>query len=128
MSQPADQFRAELHTAFNAEPNGWVVSGNYYSPTESFLAQTEAIIWLRLHFHLTFWRLLRHAVQRSCNKERLWGTNTEFWLMSIHRQPKRCQRQCEVLGLRMRLALVAHGHLVISEARLGLGYLYSPQS
>jgi adenylate kinase family enzyme len=76
--KPREEFRAEVVTLLEGYRDGWVCDGNYSALRGIILPRTDAVVWLRLPFRVTFWRLLKRTVNRSWTKEPLWGgTNYE---------------------------------------------------
>jgi adenylate kinase family enzyme len=75
-----ERFKADVAVALAAHPEGWVSIGNYSQVRDIVLAQADTVLWLRLPFRVTFWRLFRRTLKRLTGKEHLWGTNnTESW-------------------------------------------------
>ena len=81
---PTDEFREKVAGALAADDGAWVCVGNYTSQVgDIVLSRADTIVWLRLPFRLTFWRLLKRTVRRSLSRELLWGTNRESWRKSF---------------------------------------------
>jgi adenylate kinase family enzyme len=80
---PQDEFRAAAIEALDASPNGWVCDGNYSYIRADILRRADTVVWLRLPFRVTYWRLLKRTVRRSWTKEPLWGVNRESWRLSL---------------------------------------------
>jgi adenylate kinase family enzyme len=77
---PDEEFRARVAEALNANRAGWICDGNYTSKVpDLILPQADLVIWLRLPFVVTYWRLLTRTVRRVWTEETLWGTNRESW-------------------------------------------------
>ncbi|UCB42942.1 MAG: hypothetical protein JSV77_10940 [Dehalococcoidales bacterium] len=81
--KPREEFRAEVSALLKRYPEGWVCDGNYSALRELTLPQADAVVWLRLPFRVTFWRLLKRTVSRGWTKEPLWGTNRESLLQAF---------------------------------------------
>ncbi|HEY32626.1 MAG TPA: hypothetical protein G4O10_05930 [Dehalococcoidia bacterium] len=75
--KPREEFRAEVGALLEGCQDGWVCDGNYSALRGLTLPQTDAVVWLRLPFWVTFWRLLKRTISRAWTKETLWGTNRE---------------------------------------------------
>ena len=75
--KPAEEFKAEVSALLERCRDGWVCDGNYRLLRELTLPRADAVVWLRLPFLVTFWRLLTRTVGRAWTKEPLWGTNRE---------------------------------------------------
>jgi len=78
-----EEFRAEVGALLDGYRDGWVCDGNYSALREFTLPQADAVVWLRLPFRVTFWRLLKRTVSRAWTREPLWGTNRESWRLSF---------------------------------------------
>lgn len=84
-AKPLDQFRADVQAALDACPRGWVCVGNYSQPQDLVLSQADTVLWLRLPFRVSFWRLFKRTVARAWTKEPLWegNQNRESWHQSF---------------------------------------------
>jgi len=81
---PLKEFREAVAGALDDGADAWVCVGNYTSRVgDIVLPRAETILWLRLPFRLTFWRLLKRTVARAWSQELLWGTNRESWRKSF---------------------------------------------
>jgi adenylate kinase family enzyme len=81
---PLKEFREAVTGALDDGADAWVCVGNYTSRVgDIVLARAQTILWLRLPFWLTFWRLLKRTVARAWSRELLWGTNRESWRKSF---------------------------------------------
>ncbi len=79
-----EEFRAEVITLLEDYQEGWVCDGNYSALRELILPRADTVVWLRLPFRVTFWRLLKRTVSRAWTKEPLWGgTNRESLLQAF---------------------------------------------
>jgi Shikimate kinase len=76
-----EEFRANVRAALAAEPDGWVVAGNYKGRLGDITwAAADTVIWLDLPLRVSLWRILKRSWRRWRSKELLWGTNYEkFW-------------------------------------------------
>jgi len=83
--KPLDQFRTDVQAALDACPQGWVCVGNYSHVQDLVLAQANTVLWLRLPFRVSFWRLLKRTVSRAWTKKPLWegNPNRESWHQSF---------------------------------------------
>lgn len=111
--KPREEFRAEVSDLLESYREGWVCDGNYSALRELTLPQTDAIIWLRLPFRVTFWRLLKRTVSRAWTKETLWGTNREsLWQAFFSRDSLLIyavrSRRRHHRGIRQSLSEVSH--------------------
>jgi adenylate kinase family enzyme len=76
---PRDEFRAKVAAALVANPDGWVVDGNYSSARDIVLAEADTAVWIRLPFWRVYPRLVTRTLRRAATRELLWGTNRERW-------------------------------------------------
>jgi adenylate kinase family enzyme len=81
--KPPDDFRGEVTALLENHQNGWVCDGNYSRVRDIILPWADTVIWLRLPFRVTFWRVLKRTVSRAWTREPLWGTNYESWRQSF---------------------------------------------
>ena len=72
-----DDFRAQVQAALDASPNGWVCDGNYGAVRDLILPQADTAIWLRLPFHVVYWRLATRTIPRAFRGTPLWNDNRE---------------------------------------------------
>jgi adenylate kinase family enzyme len=84
-AKPLDQFRAGVQAALDACPQGWVCVGNYSQAQDLVLSQADTILWLRLPFRVSFWRLFKRTVARAWTQKLLWegNQNRESWRQSF---------------------------------------------
>lgn len=85
-AKPADRFQADVRATLDARANGWISVGNYHSVLGGLvLSQADTVIWLRLPFRVTFWRLFTRTVARAWTKQPLWegNPNRESWRQSF---------------------------------------------
>ncbi len=85
-SKPLEEFRSDVAAALAAHPHGWVCSGNYHTQLGGLvLSQADTVLWLRLPFRVTFWRLLKRTVVRAWTKVPVWDVNPnrESWRQSF---------------------------------------------
>lgn len=80
-SEPTiEEFRARVHAAMGAAPQGWVIDGSYDSKLgETVVAEADTIIWLDLPFRTVFPRLWKRTMHRIRNNVELWNGNRETW-------------------------------------------------
>ena len=83
--KPLEQFRIDVKTALEACPQGWICVGNYRHDQDLVLAQADTVLWLRLPFRVSFWRLWKRTVARAWTKQPLWegNPNRESWRLSF---------------------------------------------
>ncbi len=80
---PWDEFRNNALAALAAQPDGWVCDGNYSPIRDAILPQADTVIWLRLPFRVSFWRLLKRTLRDARRQELLWGVNRASWRRSF---------------------------------------------
>ena len=110
---PPEEFRAKVAAALAASPEGWVVDGNYSVVRPFVLEQADTVVWLRLPWRVSYWRMLKRTFRRWARKEELWNGNREslrtqffdkdsllLWGIKHHRQ--------SVEGTRRALQEVPH--------------------
>ena len=70
--KPFEQFRTDVQAALEACPQGWICVGNYRHIQDLVLPQADTVLWLRLPFRVSFWRLFKQIVRggpgNSCGK------------------------------------------------------------
>ena len=66
-------------------PQGWVCVGNYSHVQDLVLSQADTVLWLRLPFRVSFWRLCKRTVARAWTQQPLWAgnPNRESWRQSF---------------------------------------------
>ena len=77
-----DELRERVRDVLAQNPDGWVIDGNYSVARDLILPLADTAIWLKLPFHVVYWRLWRRTIGRMRRHEVLWGTNRE----TIHDQ------------------------------------------
>jgi len=84
-AKPLDQFRIDVQAALEACPQGWVCVGNYSQVQDLVLSQANTVLWLRLPFRISFWRLCKRTVTRAWTQQPLWegNPNQESWRQSF---------------------------------------------
>jgi adenylate kinase family enzyme len=86
VGKPLEEFRSEVLTILDANPDGWVCDGNYSRVRDLILPLASTVVWLRPPFRIAFWRLLKRTITRCWNHELLWGNNRESWRLAfLHR-------------------------------------------
>jgi adenylate kinase family enzyme len=73
--KPLDQFRTDVRTALDACPQGWVCVGNYSQAQDLVLSQADTVLWLRLPFRVSFWRLCKRTMAQAWTQKPLWEGN-----------------------------------------------------
>jgi len=83
--KPLEQFRTDVQAALAACPQGWICVGNYRHVHDLVLPQADTVLWLRLPFCVSFWRLFKRTVMRAWTKQLLWegNANQESWRQSF---------------------------------------------
>ena len=84
-AKPLDQFRIDVQAALDACTQGWICVGNYSHLQDLVLPQADTVLWLRLPFRVSFWRLFKRTVSRAWTKQPLWegNPNRESWRLSF---------------------------------------------
>ena len=84
-AKPLGQFRADVKATLDACSQGWVCVGNYSQAQDLVLSQADTILWLRLPFRVSFWRLCKRTVARAWTQTLLWegNQNRESWRQSF---------------------------------------------
>jgi len=84
-AKPLNQFRTDVQAALDACPQGWICVGNYSHVQDLVLSQADTVLWLRLPFRVSFWRLFKRTVTRAWTKQPLWAgnPNQESWRQSF---------------------------------------------
>lgn len=72
-----DEFRARVTEFLDANPDGWVLDGNYSAAREIMLPLADTVVWLHLPFRVVYPRLARRTVVRSFQHAELWNGNRE---------------------------------------------------
>lgn len=72
-----EDFREQVQARLDASPDGWICDGNYGAVRGLVLPQADTAIWLRLPFHVVYWRLVSRTIPRSIRREPLWHGNHE---------------------------------------------------
>ena len=65
-----DEFRAKIERITKSSPNGWVSVGNYFRVKDLLMDQADVVVWLRLPFHIVYWRLLWRTIRDLFTKNR----------------------------------------------------------
>ena len=84
-AKPLNQFRADVKAALDACPRGWLCVGNYSHVQDLVLSQADTVLWLRLPFRVSFWRLCKRTVARAWTQKPLWegNQNRKSWRQSF---------------------------------------------
>ena len=80
-SEPtAEEFRARVREAMEANPDGWVIDGNYEAKLgDTLIGAADTIVWLDLPLRLKLRRVGRRTRERIRNDVELWNGNKETW-------------------------------------------------
>ena len=79
-----NEFTADVFSTIDRAGNGWVVAGNYFSILDlSLISRAETVVWLRIPFRWTLFRLFIRTVRRLWTREQLWNGNRESWRVSF---------------------------------------------
>lgn len=78
-------FRRQLTEMLDGQPEGWVTEGSYRPISDVYLSRADSLIWLRLPWRVSFWRLLKRTVARAWTNEPLYNENgpRESWRLSF---------------------------------------------
>lgn len=79
----AEVIEARFQAAIAANPDGWVVDGNYPGISRFVLPQVDAVIWLDLPFHTTFRRILRRTVRAVLSRDLALGHSRMTWTEGV---------------------------------------------
>jgi adenylate kinase family enzyme len=84
-AKPLEQFRADVQAALDTCPQGWICVGNYRHIQDLVLPLADTVLWLRLPFRVSFWRLCKRTVMRAWTRQLLWegNPNQESWRKSF---------------------------------------------
>jgi adenylate kinase family enzyme len=85
---PLDEFRAKIERITESSPNGWVSAGNYFRVKDLLMDQADVVVWLRLPFHIVYWRLLWRTIRDLFTKKPIWegGALIESWKQTFATQ------------------------------------------
>jgi len=68
----------------DANPNGWVIDGNYERKLETLVIDAaDTIVWLDLPLHTLLLRLWRRTATRIRGDVELWNGNRESWRTAL---------------------------------------------
>jgi adenylate kinase family enzyme len=84
-SEPsADEFRARIRTVMDANPNGWVIDGNYERKLGGLVTDAaDNLVWLDPPLWTLLRRLWRRTFERIRNDVELWNGNRESWRTAL---------------------------------------------
>jgi len=80
---PPDEFRAKVFAALEHAPDGWVTDGNYSIVRVAILPLADTVVWLRLPWRVSYFRMFRRTIRRAWSREELWNGNRESWRLSF---------------------------------------------
>jgi len=114
-----DEFRTRLTAVLEAHPHGWVTVGSYSAISDVYLSRADTLIWLRLPWRVSFWRLLKRTVPRVIDGREIYEGSPAreslrlsffdrrsilWWSITQHRNTTRkFQRRIEVLPPHVRV-------------------------
>ena len=80
-----DEFRARLTTVLEAHPSGWITVGSYSAIMDVYLSRADTLLWLRLPWRISFWRLLKRTVARAIDHGEIYESSParESWRLSF---------------------------------------------
>ncbi|MDP6714793.1 MAG: (d)CMP kinase [SAR202 cluster bacterium] len=78
---PLDEFRSKIMRITESSPRGWVSAGNYFRTKDLLMDRADVVIWLRLPFHVVYWRLLWRTIRDLITRKPIWegGNLKESW-------------------------------------------------
>jgi adenylate kinase family enzyme len=80
----AEVLAARVRAAMDANPNGWVIDGNYERKLETLVIDAaDTIVWLDLPLHTLLLRLFRRTSSRIRGNVELWNGNRESWRTAL---------------------------------------------
>jgi adenylate kinase family enzyme len=84
-STPWDEFRAVLTKRLDSHPEGWITAGSYSAIMDVYLPRADTLIWLRLPWRVSFWRLLKRTISRARSQEEYYPGSParESWRLSF---------------------------------------------
>jgi adenylate kinase family enzyme len=80
-SEPtAQEFQKRVRAAMDANPDGWVIDGNYERKLGNMVNDAaDTLVWLDLPLHVLLPRLLARSYRRITGNVELWSGNRETW-------------------------------------------------
>jgi adenylate kinase family enzyme len=76
----AEELRARVREAMEANPDGWVIDGNYEAKLgDTLIGAADTIVWLDLPLPLKLRRVARRTRERIRDDVELWNGNKETW-------------------------------------------------
>ena len=80
-----EEFRAELTETLEGYTGGWVLEGSYHTIMDVYLSRLDTMVWLRLPWRVSFWRVLQRTVARAWDRTPLYNPNgpRESWRMTF---------------------------------------------
>jgi hypothetical protein len=80
----AEVFAARVRAAIDANPDGWVIDGNYERKLETLVIDAaDTVVWLDLPLHTLLLRLYRRTSSRIRGNVELWNGNRESWRTAL---------------------------------------------
>jgi adenylate kinase family enzyme len=83
--RPPEEFRCLLAARMEAAVDGWVICGNYVTPSEQLHldpghnGSADTVVWLDLPRWLVMRRIVWRTVRRVVTRQQLWGVVREPW-------------------------------------------------
>jgi adenylate kinase family enzyme len=76
----AEELRARVREAMEANADGWVIDGNYEAKLgDTVIGAADTIVWLDLPLPLKLRRVARRTRERIRDDVELWNGNKETW-------------------------------------------------
>jgi adenylate kinase family enzyme len=73
-----EDLAAEVSTALDRAPDGWVADGNYRNKIgNTILDQADTIVWMDLPRPVVMRAVTRRTIRRAVRREELWNGNRE---------------------------------------------------
>jgi len=72
-----EEFRDQVCAYLAAQPDGWVIDGNYSMVRDLILPHAETAIWLKLPWRTVYPRLARRTISRAVLHAELFNGNRE---------------------------------------------------
>jgi adenylate kinase family enzyme len=84
-STPWDEFREQLAARLDGLSEGWVTAGSYSAIMDAYLSRADTLIWLRLPWRVSFWRLLKRTFARAWDGDELYPGSParESWRLAF---------------------------------------------
>jgi adenylate kinase family enzyme len=71
-SVPYDEMSSRLVAQLDAHPEGWAIAGSYSAIFDAYVPRIDTLVWLRLPWPISFWRLLGRTLRRAVDRGELY--------------------------------------------------------